>query len=59
MIVNNNTHAFSTKWPVFMDKLDKNFPFSIKWCIFMDKAIKNNERYLLLCHAERSEASLQ
>ena len=35
-----NTHGFSTKWPVFVEKLDRSFPFSTKCCIFMDKAIK-------------------
>ena len=28
----------STKWPILVDKPDKNPSFSTKWCLFMDKA---------------------
>ena len=37
----------STKWPVLVDKPDKNSRFSKKWRLFMDKAITTPERIML------------
>ena len=59
IIVNKNTHGFSTKWPVFVEKLDKKLPSLHQMVHFHGQSNQRNERYLLLCHAERSEASLQ